>query len=71
MGEDQRKGAPFVARQHDSSFWNVLRCNFAPLDAGAQVIRTSGEFLFDPETSQNEACEAAAVRATGEALRHV
>jgi len=44
---------------------------FSVAVANAQAIRTSGEFLFGPEMSQNEACEAASARAKEEAIRQV
>jgi hypothetical protein len=35
------------------------------------VVRATGEFLFGPETAQNEACDAAIARAKEEAIRQV
>ena len=49
----------------------LLLCLMPGLALADGPVRATGEFLFGPETSQNEACDAAIARAKEEAIRQV
>lgn len=49
----------------------LLLCLMPGLALASEPVRASGEFLFGPETRENEACDAAIARAKEEAIRQV